>query len=942
MTHAAFFDPAVSVMNRLPFKIKIFSAISILFLLLLFPSRNVFMHYFEHENISKKQLTGLHYTIQLHKLIEATQMHRGMSNAFLNGNTNYKKELIKNEKNIDRLLQSLIEYDKTHFDLLKNDPDFVKAWSSFELLRLSNLPNRDNTTIFQKHTQIIEKYMRTLQRISRKSHFSTSENMQLNFIAQLLQEKLLLLEENLGKLRGLSTGIFENHHISSKLKRELLSIFTLVQALQNNILDDNILHKMQNYLFVQTEMVKAMDKIDKILDIVYHQILAAESPQYESQKFFSKATIALKEIDHLYNLLAGSYRQIVQQSREEISFKLYMSLLGLILILLSASYLITAFYRSISTNLEKLQRASQMIAAGETKIELVVETEDELGNALSAFNHMSQKLDENISFLDGYKMAIDETSIVTKTDPKGIITYVNKKFCEISGYTKTELLGRSHNIVRHPDMPASVFKEMWKTIREKKVWKGVIKNRKKDGSFYIVDATIIPVLDSNNDIMEYIGVRHDITELEKSKEEIKRQRVDLLTGLPNRNQLLDDLKHAEKPLLLYFNIDDFTGLNDFYGTSIGDGVLRYLSQLLKQCIEKTQYTLYKLHADEFVMMLENDIETTDYEAFMAKTIDFIEAETIDCDGQSCISITLSGGIATYQNSEHLENLISYATTARKVAKIQNKKFLHYDISLNKDADYKKNIEWINKIKEALILDRIVPYFQPIIDNRNGTITKYEALVRMIDHEGKAISPYFFLEIAKKAKLYTKITEVMLEKSFKAFEHLPQYEFSINITVEDVENEEIVASILEKLADYPRPERVIFEITESEEIKNYRSVKSFIEKIKRYGAKIAIDDFGSGYANFEHILSLKADYIKIDGSLIKNIHQDRDSQIITEAIIAFSKKMGSQTVVEYVHNEAVLRKVKALGADFSQGFYIAEPGPEKMILKELLHKETAEI
>jgi EAL domain-containing protein (putative c-di-GMP-specific phosphodiesterase class I) len=260
--------------------------------------------------------------------------------------------------------------------------------------------------------------------------------------------------------------------------------------------------------------------------------------------------------------------------------------------------------------------------------------------------------------------------------------------------------------------------------------------------------------------------------------------------------------------------------------------------------------------------------------------------------------------------------------------------------MNKDSDYQNNIEWINKIKEAITGDRLTTYFQPIIDNKTGAITKYESLVRLIDKEGKVISPFFFLDIAKKAKLYTKITKIVIDKTFATFENLQQYDFSINITVEDINDEEISSYIFKKLKNYPNSNRVIFEITESEEIKDYAFVNNFIKTVKSYGAKIAIDDFGAGYANFEHIINLKADFIKIDGSLIKNINTDKNSRIITEAIIAFSKKLGSKTVVEFVHNEEVYKKVKELGADFSQGFHLGEPSPKIVSIKELVSKEDA--
>ncbi len=285
---------------------------------------------------------------------------------------------------------------------------------------------------------------------------------------------------------------------------------------------------------------------------------------------------------------------------------------------------------------------------------------------------------------------------------------------------------------------------------------------------------------------------------------------------------------------------------------------------------------------------------------------------------------MTGSIATYKDSDNYEDLLSYVILARKAAQKEYKKYLSYNIKLHDGEDYQNNINWINKIKDALNEDRIVAFFQPIIENKSDKIHKYEALVRMKDVDGKIVSPYFFLDIAKQAKLYTKITKVMFEKTFATFREKPEYEFSINITEADIIDEEIAKFIIQKIQDFPYPKNIVLEITESEEIKDYKKVNIFISKAKKLGAKIAIDDFGSGYSNFEHIIKMDADFIKIDGSLIKNIQTDQESRIITEAIIAFSKKLGSKTIVEFVHNQSVQNIVKEIGADYSQGFHLGEP------------------
>jgi EAL domain-containing protein (putative c-di-GMP-specific phosphodiesterase class I) len=292
-----------------------------------------------------------------------------------------------------------------------------------------------------------------------------------------------------------------------------------------------------------------------------------------------------------------------------------------------------------------------------------------------------------------------------------------------------------------------------------------------------------------------------------------------------------------------------------------------------------------------------------------------------------VSINISAGIVFYGDGKSIDNLINYATIARKFAKSENKKFLVYEKEMQKDDDYANNIKLINEIKEALEEQRIVAYFQPIIDNSNDTITKYEALVRMIDKNGKAISPFFFLDTAKKAKLYSYISIIMIDKVFELSLNKSELDVTINLEVEDVMSDKTCKYIFDKLDNHPYPEHIVFEITESQEIKNYEAMQVFIKKVKGYGSKIAIDDFGSGYSNFEQVLALQADIIKIDGSLIKNIATDKNSRIITETIINFSKRLGSKTVVEFVHNKEVSSIVKELGADYSQGFYLGEPKPE---------------
>ena len=251
----------------------------------------------------------------------------------------------------------------------------------------------------------------------------------------------------------------------------------------------------------------------------------------------------------------------------------------------------------------------------------------------------------------------------------------------------------------------------------------------------------------------------------------------------------------------------------------------------------------------------------------------------------------------------------------------------YDDTLEIAKEYENNIKWTFMLKEAISEDRIVPFYQPIINNKTKQIEKYECLCRMIGKNKDVISPFYFLEIAKKTRLYPFITRRIVTKAFDMFKSLP-YQFSINLSVVDILNDETRRFLKSIISNNPdTAKRAIFEILESEGLDNFELIKTFIDEVKAYGVKIAVDDFGSGYSNFDHVISLDVDFIKIDGSMIKNIDKSRESQIITRTIVNFSKELNIKTVSEFVHSLAVFEKVLELGVDYSQGFFFGEPFPE---------------
>jgi len=406
-------------------------------------------------------------------------------------------------------------------------------------------------------------------------------------------------------------------------------------------------------------------------------------------------------------------------------------------------------------------------------------------------------------------------------------------------------------------------------------------------------------------------------ELTKKREELVHiENIDSLTLLPNRRKLIEIIELCDAPALAILNIDSFKEINDFYGHTVGDMVLLEIAKKLSSLTSKDRYEIYKLSADEYAVFKES-AGKGEFSDYIENLIERMESESF-CYDENEISVSFTAGIAIGKVS-----LLAKADMALKEAKREKKNFVVYEESLKVMEIYSNNLTWSKRLRTAIKEDRIVAYFQPIIDNRTMEITKYECLARMIDGLGNSIAPQFFLDISKKNRLYPRITKKMLDMAFEVFAD-KEYEFSINLCVEDMLDHMTSAYICSKLEEYKGRTKVAFEILESERIEEYGEVREFIRKVKELGGKISIDDFGSGYSNFEHILRLNVDYIKIDASMIKHIDTDRNSQIIVDTIVGFAKKLNIRTIAEFVHSESVFEKVRELGVDMSQGYYFSAP------------------
>ena len=395
---------------------------------------------------------------------------------------------------------------------------------------------------------------------------------------------------------------------------------------------------------------------------------------------------------------------------------------------------------------------------------------------------------------------------------------------------------------------------------------------------------------------------------------------DSLTLLPNRHKLIEDINKAEVSSLhlALLNIDSFKDINDFYGHAIGDKILQRVATTIEHTCKGSDNIVYKLPSDEYALLNTKKITEDEFLKIVQKVIDTINNLKLTIEGNQ-IFIALSCGIVSNETY-----LIAKADMSLQSAKKIKKDIIVYTKDLDMTLQLNKNIQGIALLKKAISTDTIIPYFQPIYNIKTKTVEKYESLARIITENGEVILPFKFIDIAIKSKLYPNITNSMIKKSFDFFKN-KQYEFSINLSInQDILNKNTFKFIMDSLTSFPEPNRVVFEILETDKVANYQELKIFIQEVKKFGCKIAIDDFGSGYSNFSHILELNVDYLKIDASLVKNILTDSNSKKITKTIINFAANLELQTIAEYVENKEALELLKEMGVDYIQGYYIGKP------------------
>ena len=464
----------------------------------------------------------------------------------------------------------------------------------------------------------------------------------------------------------------------------------------------------------------------------------------------------------------------------------------------------------------------------------------------------------------------------------------------------------------------------------------------REGHCIAIEQSLAAIRDPDMNITGAVVVFRDVSQARKLAQQVNWQAThDTLTGLYNRNyfdakltdMVLDARESGRQHALLYLDLDQFKVVNDTCGHVAGDELLRQISQLLSAHI-RTNDTLARLGGDEFGVQLLN------CPAEVALRIANQTRHTIGnfrfCWDDKSFGIGVSIGLVEVNSqSDSVEQVLSDADTACYAAKDNGRNQVHvYRTHASEAAVRQSEMEWVTRIQSAIEQQRFRLYFQAIAPVRNQENSSHiEILIRMLDPDGQVISPGAFIPAAERYNLMPAIDRWVIGKVFQLISDNPKvliennYQFAINLSGHSLSGGDTLDYICEQLINKKIPRGMIcFEITETAAISNLSSASHFIRTLKQQGCLFSLDDFGSGLSSFAYLKNLPVDYLKIDGSFVKDMATDLIDQAMVQSINQIGHVMNLKTIAEFVESEEILQCLKDIGVDYAQGYAIAKPTP----------------
>ncbi len=484
-------------------------------------------------------------------------------------------------------------------------------------------------------------------------------------------------------------------------------------------------------------------------------------------------------------------------------------------------------------------------------------------------------------------------------------------------------------------------------LRQKSSLEGMeITIRGKDGPLIEAILNARWVEGSEGEAAYHQGILTDISHLKRQEERLMHLAThDPLTGLHNRREFSSILdrhlslvrRYGNSGALLWMDLDGFKEINDGLGHKAGDELLASLAHRMRATVRESD-VLARLGGDEFAVLYPN-VDESQAKLAAGRLLDAIRKHMAVIDGQSLRTTSSMGVVLFPDHGTTSSELLMKADIAMYRAKAAGRnRIALYSVEEEKVENPETRIDWLRVIREALENDDFILYAQPILDLRTERMIRYEILLRLQDHAGNIIPPGAFLDVAEQFGLSGDIDRWVLRKVMSILSDVSlgqDLSFAINLSPRSLTDPELLAMVSEQGSlSVIGPVRLVLEITETAAIYNIHVAKDFLRTLRTQGYEFALDDFGMGFSSFYQLKNLDVDYLKIDGSFVRNLSKDPVDKHLVTAMVQLAQSLGKQTIAEFVEDEETLGILRLIGVDCAQGFHIGRPRPLNDIIGEL--------
>ena len=522
-----------------------------------------------------------------------------------------------------------------------------------------------------------------------------------------------------------------------------------------------------------------------------------------------------------------------------------------------------------------------------------------------------------------------------------VFSYVSPGVKSTLGYTPEDMMGRTMFdalFASGDDAARELLEGLAKRhqpYRELEFW-----TRTKMGERVCLRLSGIPVFDQEGNFDGYRGAATNITSSKVDRENMLRlATTDHLTGLLNRNRFMEELEHTialarrhnTQGVVLFIDLDRFKAVNDTHGHEAGDEVIRSIANILKKSVRSTD-VVSRLAGDEFAVIMHN-VDTKQAQEKVNEIIDRVNKMRVEYKGAK-LQVTMSVGMIGYpQSGKDASQLLTSADLAMYRAKDMGRNRLYIDEGLltssKTSATVREQLEWIDRLRTALDEDKFEMHYQPIVPCGKDKHTIYEALIRLRDEEGNLGAPALFIDAAEHFGMIRDLDRAVVERCIKKQVELEKQGkpvvFSINLSGMSFGDDELLQHMKKFFKKHKAdPTKFIFEVTETAAMRDIDEAREFVSELKKMGSKFALDDFGVGFSSFFYIKHLEVDYIKIDGSYIKNLDSSAEDRLFVKSLVDLATGLGIETVAEFVENQAILDQLERMDVTYVQGYHLSRP------------------